>query len=125
VYVPDVAVAAADALAKARTGQLYNICGRPYTHNQVNDIASRLLGISPRRWDAPKWLMLTLAWLMEQAARISGREPFYPLNLRHYVFNDWNVTSEKAIRELGFTPTSLEEGLAATVNWLRSQKGTY
>ena len=64
--------------------------------------------------------MLSLAWLMEQASRISGREPFYPLNLRHYVFIDWNVTSRKAAEELSFSPTPLEEGLAETVRWLRS-----
>jgi dihydroflavonol-4-reductase len=123
VYVPDVAAAAGTALTKAQIGQLYNICDRPYTHNQVNDIASHLLGIGTGRWNVPKWVILTLAWFMEQAARISGREPFYPLNLRHYVFNDWNVTSEKAARELDFIPTPIEQGLAATVDWLRSLEG--
>jgi dihydroflavonol-4-reductase len=120
VYVPDSATAAAAALTRGRVGQIYNISDRPYSHNEVNQIASRLLGINPCRWNAPKALMLSLAWLMEQASRISGREPFYPLNLRHYVFNDWNVTSRKAAEELSFSPTPLEEGLAETVRWLRS-----
>ena len=121
-YVPDVAKSVAAALKTGRVGEIYNSCDHPYSHNQGNTVASRMLGIGTWRWNAPKALMLSLAWLMEQAARISGREPFYPLNLRHYVFNDWNVSSQKAAEELGFVPTPLEEGLAETVHWLRAQE---
>jgi nucleoside-diphosphate-sugar epimerase len=120
VFVPDVARAVVKTLTLGRIGEVYNICDRPYSHNQVNEIASRLLGFSNWRLNVPKWIMLALAWLMELAAKISHREPFYPLNLRHYVFNDWNVSNQKAVAELGFSPTPMEEGMAETVAWLHT-----
>lgn len=120
VYVPDVAEAVEASLTAGRTGEIYNICDHPYSHNQVNEIASQLLGISKWRLNVPKAVMLGLAWMMELGAKISHQEPFYPLNLRHYVFNDWNVSNQKAVTELGFRPTPLVEGLAKTVDWLRS-----
>ena len=57
---------------------------------------------------------------MEVWAKWSGREPFYPLNLRHYVFNDWRVSNEKACLELGFQPTPLDVGLRETVAWYKA-----
>jgi nucleoside-diphosphate-sugar epimerase len=38
------------------------------------------------------------------------------------VFNDWNVSNQKAAAELGFSPTPIEEGLAETAAWLRAFK---
>jgi dihydroflavonol-4-reductase len=119
-FVPDVADAVVNTLTAGRIGEIYNICDRPYSHNQVNEIASRVLGISPWRLNVPKAIMLALAWMMELVAKISHREPFYPLNLRHYVFNDWDVSNQKAVVELGFSPTPIEEGLAKTAAWLRT-----
>jgi dihydroflavonol-4-reductase len=119
-YVPDVADAVVNTLTAGRIGEIYNICDRPYSHNQVNEIASRILGISVWRLNVPKAIMLALAWLMELVAKFSHREPFYPLNLRHYVFNDWNVSNQKAAAELGFSPTPIEEGLTETAAWLRT-----
>ncbi len=118
VFVPDVAAAALAALTRGRPGQIYNLCDQPMTHNAVNAIVSRILGISPWRLSVPRRPMIALAALMEAIAKLSGREPFYPLNLRHYIFNDWNVSSDKARAELGFQPTLLEDGLRQTVAWV-------
>ncbi|MBL7064205.1 MAG: hypothetical protein ISS49_08375 [Anaerolineae bacterium] len=52
-------------------------------------------------------------------SRYTGREPYYPINLISYVFCDWEVSSEKARRELGFVPTPFEEGARATLAWYR------
>lgn len=117
VFVPDVADATIAALRQGRAGEIYNVCDFSVTHNAVNEIVSRILGISPRRFPAPRRVMIALAALMEASAKFSGREPFYPLNLRHYIFNDWEVNSGKARTELGFRPISLEEGLRQTVQW--------
>lgn len=121
VFVPDVAEAICHALREARLGEVYNVCGEPVTHAEVDQIVSRLLGIRSRRWNIPWRLMVALAAAMEFFSYIRGREPFYPLNLRHYVFTDWNVSSAKAQRELRFSPTPLEDGLLQTVEWYRSE----
>ncbi len=121
VYVPDVASAVSKALKKGTPGETYNICDRAVSHLRINNIVSELLGITPRRWNAPKPAMVFLAGLLEAWARLNQREPFYPLNLRHYVFHDWQVDSTKARRALGVEYTPLEDGLRETVAWYLTQ----
>jgi nucleoside-diphosphate-sugar epimerase len=126
VFVKDVAQAVTLALEKDWPsgnwdGRVYNICDQPYSHAHVNQLVSELLGINSWRLNVPRWLMIMIASMMERWAQIDGREPFYPLNLRYYVFNDWLVSNEKARRDLGFEPTSLWEGLSQTVAWYRGK----
>jgi dihydroflavonol-4-reductase len=127
VYVKDVAQAASLALAKDLSKSpaglpppVYNICDLPYSHAEINRMVSKILGISPWRLDVPRGMVIALANLMERWSRYSRKEPFYPINLRYYVFTDWLVSNERARRELGFKPTPMEKGLRETVEWYQS-----
>lgn len=122
VFVPDVAWAICQALAVARPGEIYHICDRPYSHQEINQMVSRFLGISAFRLSIPRLPILALAALMEFLSHYTHREPFFPLNLRHYVFHDWPVSSAKARFELGFEPTPIEEGLRQTVAWYKQRR---
>jgi nucleoside-diphosphate-sugar epimerase len=51
---------------------------------------------------------------------VTRTEPFWPMNLRSYVYNNWRVSSDKARRELGFQPTSFREGARRTIAWYRA-----
>lgn len=120
VYIKDVAAGIVAALERARPGETYNLSGESITHNQANAIVSRLAGLTTFRFNVPRAGMVGLGWLMTQSANvITHQEPFYPLNLAHYVFHNWAVSSEKARRELGFTPISFEEGARLTLAWYR------
>ncbi len=119
VFVPDVARVICRVLQHPGDlhGRIFNICDLPVTHRKINDLVSDLLGISRWRLNTPRALMLSLAGLMEFFSRYTHREPFFPLNLRHYVFNDWPVSSARARLELDFSPTPLAEGLRQTIQW--------
>jgi len=117
VFVPDVAQAIVAALRDGRPGEVYNVAGEPLTHWKVNKIVSRLAGLPPFRLNVPERGMLALAGWMTRRAERNGREPYYPLTLANYVFNDWNVSSAKARAELGFTPTPFETGARQTLAW--------
>jgi len=119
-FVGDAARAIEAAIRRGRNGEVYNICGECLSHRELNRHISRLAGKSNWRLNAPRWLMLALAQGMEWLSAFTGREPFYPLNLRHYVFADWMVDNSKAKRELGFQPTPIEEGIRRTLDWYRS-----
>lgn len=119
VYIGDVAQAIYNALACGCLGEVYNICGDPLTHNQANDIISDEAGITRLRIDAPRWGMITLARLWTWTAQFTGVEPFYPLNLRTYIFNDWYTSSQKARDELCFRPTPFRQGARQTLAWYR------
>ncbi|GAB4570526.1 MAG: NAD-dependent epimerase/dehydratase family protein [Anaerolineae bacterium] len=121
VYVKDVAVAAMTALSSGQRGEIYNVCGDPISHDTANRIISAEAGISPWRFNAPAGLMIGLASAWNWFSRYIRREPYYPINLRSYVFNDWHTSSERARRELGFTPTPFREGVRQTLAWYRTQ----
>jgi dihydroflavonol-4-reductase len=116
-YVPDVARAIVSALKLGRPGEIYNISGESLPHNDVNRIVSKIGGIVPFRLNIPAGWMLTVARRQTQQAERTGHEPYYPLNLANYVFNDWRVSSAKARAELGFVPTPFEEGARQTLEW--------
>lgn len=117
VYTGDVAAAAIAALSKGRPGEIYNICGETMTHHDADEIISEEAGIRHFRLNVPGWSMIALAYLMTRLSEITHVEPYYPLNLRSYVFNNWQVSSDKARRELDFQPISFREGVRRTLEW--------
>jgi nucleoside-diphosphate-sugar epimerase len=65
----------------------------------------------------PTRAVVALASIWTMISRYTRREPFYPINMAPYVFQDWIVSSEKAQRELGFTPTPFAKGVETTLEW--------
>lgn len=120
VHIADAAQGVLAALERGRPGEIYHLHDDPPTLAEANRLVSRLAGISPFRLNVPVPLILAFAALLEGLSRLTGREPLYPLNLRHYVFPDWQASNAKARRELGFTPTPLEEGLQETIAWAKA-----
>jgi dihydroflavonol-4-reductase len=121
VYIRDAAQGIDLALKRGRPGEVYNISGRSLSHRQIDNVVNRLLGYNIHRFSVPGWVMIALAWVWTRLSHHTGREPYYPINLAPYVFCDWEVSSEKARRELGFIPTPFEEGARATLAWYREQ----
>jgi dihydroflavonol-4-reductase len=117
VYIRDVARGIDLALKRGRPGEMYNVSGRSLNHRQIDETVSRLLGYDIQRFNVPGWTMIALARVWTRLSRHTGREPYYPINLAPYVFCDWEVSSEKARRELGFVPTPFEKGARATLAW--------
>jgi nucleoside-diphosphate-sugar epimerase len=117
VFVSDVAQAIELALKNGRVGQTYNISGPSLSHQEVNTIVSDLAGISHWRLNVPTAAVVSLAKVWTILSRYTRREPFYPINMAPYVFQDWIVSSEKARKELSFSPTLFAEGVEQTLKW--------
>lgn len=119
-YISDVAQGILKALDKARVGEVYNICGDWITHKEAFDIVCELARLHWPRLPIPGWLGINTARVLEGFSRLTRTEPFWPLNLRSYVYNNWRVSSEKARRELGFVPTDFREGARQTIAWYKA-----
>jgi len=117
VYVGDVAASTIGAIERGKAGEIYNICGESLTHNETNAIVSEEAGISHFRLNVPGWSLTALAYLWTMLSEYTQVEPFYPLNLRSYVFNSWRINIDKARRELAFAPISFREGVRHTLDW--------
>lgn len=119
-YIGDVVQGVLKGLEKGRLGEIYNICGDWISHREAFDIICEEAHLRWPRLPIPGWLGINTARLLEAIALFTHREPFWPLNLRSYVYNSWRVSSEKARRELEFVPTDFRMGAHRTIEWYRA-----
>lgn len=119
-YISDVARGILQALDKARVGEVYNLCGDWISHKEAFDIICEEGRIPWPRLPIPGWLGINTARVLETLSRVTRTEPFWPINLRSYVYNNWRVSSAKAQREFGFAPTDFREGARRTIAWYRA-----
>jgi nucleoside-diphosphate-sugar epimerase len=121
-YVGDVAQAITLALSQGRAGEIYNICGDWISHRDAFTIVIQEANLRWPRLNLPGGLGVLTARVLTALSKITQREPFWPINMRSYVYNNWRVSNEKARRELGFVPTEFREGAKRTVAWYRAGK---
>jgi nucleoside-diphosphate-sugar epimerase len=121
VYALDVVQGIMLALENGRFGEIYNICSQSMNHNTVNNIVSDTAGINRWRFNFPTWMVLALAKSWTALSHFTGREPFYPINLAPYVFQDWHISTKKAEKELGFQSTPFTFGAAETLAWYKEE----
>ena len=121
VFAPDVVQGVMRSLANGCVGEIYNICSQSLTHNEVNQVVSDVAGMSHWRINMPKPIVMNLARSWTALSRFTGREPFYPINMAPYVFQDWPISIEKAKKELGFVPTPFADGVHQTLEWYWEQ----
>jgi nucleoside-diphosphate-sugar epimerase len=120
VYIADAAQAVLLAFERGQPGEVYHICDDWITHREAFDIVCAEAGLRWPRLPIPGWLGITTSRAMSAAGALVGREPFWPINLRSYVYNYWRVSSAKARRELGFAPVGFREGARRTIAWYRA-----
>lgn len=119
-YIGDVAQAIVQAMACGRAGEIYNVSGDSLMHKEAFDIICEEGDIHFPRIRIPGWMGIAFSQVLTAFSRVTGREAFYPITLRSYVYNYWNVSSAKARRELGFEPTDFREGARRTLAWYRA-----
>jgi nucleoside-diphosphate-sugar epimerase len=122
VYIGDAAQGILLALTQGKSGEIYNLSGEPISHRAAFDIICKEADIHWLRLNLPGFVGINFSRFLNLLSRITRREPFWPLGLRSYVFNDWHVTSDKARRELGFTPIDFADGAKRTLAWYRAGK---
>jgi len=122
IYIADVAESILLSLKKGRSGEIYNISDESISHRAVYDIVCEEANLHWPRIYLPSFIGINFSRLLSALSRLTRREPFYPLGLRSYVFNNWCVSSEKAKLELGFEPTPFREGAKRTIAWYKAGK---
>ena len=121
VHVEDVVSGHLLAMEKGMPGERYILGGENISYNQLFEISRERGGVNFRLFHIPLWLMLTVAWLMGLWTRLSGMAPLILPGLVRKFSHNWVVSSQKAIRELGYKPMNARDGIADTVEWLRKR----
>jgi dTDP-glucose 4,6-dehydratase len=98
-YITDMVFTLANIVERFKSGEVYNIAGTSY--HDIKTVSE---------------LILKAAGKTDKLVKYSQGEPF---TTRHK-----KVDASKAVRDLGHAPkVGLEEGIAATVKWMRSFYG--
>jgi dihydroflavonol-4-reductase len=115
--VEDIAAGHLLAAEKGRIGERYILGARNMTLKQILDALSAITGRPSPRVRLPHAIALAAGYADELFSRLAGREPQIPVEgvkmSRHRMF----VESDKAARELGYNPTSVEAALERAVRW--------
>jgi dihydroflavonol-4-reductase len=120
VDVEDVAVGHLLAWQKGRTGQRYLLGHRNMTMKEILEALARITGRRAPRLRIPLWLALALGHVdavLEGA--ILRKEPLIPLEGVQHAWRPRPVDCSKALRELGFPQTPVEQALEKAVRWFR------
>ena len=119
VYVEDVINGHIQAMNQGRSGERYILGGDNISYNDFFDLLSDISGKHFRMFHVPFYLLQTAASLMELRARLTGAEPLLtPPWVKKYL-HDWELSSEKAERELDYTVTPIDLGMSKTLDWLK------
>jgi dihydroflavonol-4-reductase len=121
-HVDDVAEAHLLAMDKGVTGERYILGGENMTLREIlTDIAS-IVGRKPPKVRIPHNAILPFAALAEGWARITrGKEPFATLDGIKMAKKKMFFSSDKAKRDLGYSPRPAHEALADAVDWFREK----
>ncbi|MBK9015624.1 MAG: NAD(P)-dependent oxidoreductase [Saprospiraceae bacterium] len=125
VYVKDLVRAVLDATTSSEVSRKsYFISdGRYYAQWDIGKTAKQILNKKTLRFHIPVTLVRSIAWVLEQAGKLSGSYP--PLNLekvRILESLNWKCDIEPLKEDLNFQPQyDMEEGLEETLAWYKEQ----
>jgi nucleoside-diphosphate-sugar epimerase len=112
-YVDDIAAGHRLAAEKGRPGETYILAGPPLTYRDFFAACQRGAGLpAPRAW-LPTSLARGLARLFERL------HPPTAEMLRNTAGVSYLARADKARRELGWAPRSVEDGMREALEWLK------
>jgi nucleoside-diphosphate-sugar epimerase len=120
-FIDDVVEGLMSAMKQGRSGERYILGGPNLSFLELFSHIRQLSGRDLLLFRVPLGLIRAIGYQQEVAARISGREPLITRAwLRRYNENN-SCSSDKAVRELSYRITPIEEGLKTTIQWIQDQ----
>jgi nucleoside-diphosphate-sugar epimerase len=115
-HVEDTARAHILAMERGTPGETYIITGPRHTFEQAFDLAAALAKVrAPMFHPGPRAMRATAAAMAVLGRFVKLPPAFTPAALRVLAGTTYFGSNEKAVRDLGFSPRPLEEGMAQTL----------
>lgn len=121
VDVRDVALGHLLAAERGRIGQKYILGNRNMTLKEILEALSRLTGLPAPRLRLPHAVPLAAAAVATLVARVTGRPPRVSLESVRMSMHRMFFDAGKAVRELSFPQSPVEEALGRAVAWFREK----
>ena len=120
VHVDDVARGHLLAMAEGRIGERYILGGQDVTLAAMLATVAQAVGRRPPTIRLPRGPLVPLAWISEQVARVTGKEPMLTRDALKMARHAMYYSSAKAQRELGYVSRPHEEAVADAVAWFQA-----
>ena len=118
VFIDDVVQGHILAMEKGKSGERYILGGENADYMQFFESLKTVTGQHHNMFKLPLSLMLGVSYFAMFLNKIFGIKPFItPALVRKFNYN-WDISSEKAVKELGYAITPLKEGMRLTLEWL-------
>ncbi len=119
----------AEAIARAhiaaaetgRVGETYLLPGTQASFRDVLETIGRLIGKPVPKRDMPLAILRLVARLKVLKAMLTGREPDLTPESIALMANDPDIVSDKAKRDLGYRPSTLETMIADACTWMKGE----
>ncbi len=121
VHVDDVAAGHLLALDRGRVGERYILGGEDFSLGDLFALVAREAGRRPPRVRLPRQALYPLALGCEGWARLTGREPIVTRETLAMSRKKMFFSSDKARRELGYSPRPAAEAVRDAIAWFRAQ----
>jgi dihydroflavonol-4-reductase len=121
VHVDDVAAGHLLALERGRVGERYVLGGENMTLREILIAICRLAGRRPPFLRLPHAVVLPVALVSEGLARFTGGEPRATVEGVRMARKRMYYSSDKAVRELGYSWRAPTAAFADALGWFREQ----
>ncbi|MDP2423771.1 MAG: NAD-dependent epimerase/dehydratase family protein [Bacteroidales bacterium] len=118
VFIDDVVNGHILAMEKGNAGENYLLGGENVSYNEMFKLISEVSGKRRLLIKIPLPLMLGMVKFLILLNKVVGIKPFITHGLVKKFNYNWQISSLKAERELGYSITPLEEGIRRTINWI-------
>lgn len=120
VDVEDVAEGHILAAEKGRVGERYILANKNMTIKEFFDLMERITGIPSPKIKIPYYVAFASAFLVERVLRLSFPN-FSTMDVDSVKLSkfNWFIDSSKAVGELGFHQTPIEETVRKTIKWFK------
>ncbi len=120
VDVRDVASAIIQSVDKGKPGQCYLMAGKYITMKEMIELVNRATQKNRNALVLPFAIAYALIPFVLLFSWITGKEPLFTRQSLHYLRNGNRcICSDKAKRELGFSPRDLQETVNDTMHWFK------
>jgi dihydroflavonol-4-reductase len=118
VHVDDVGAGHLLAYEKGRVGETYILGGENRSLQWILETIAKLAAQSPPRIRLPHWFVVPMAYIVEAVTRIKGSgEPMITVDSVRMARQLMYFSSDKARRELGYSPRPAIEALRDEIAW--------
>jgi len=109
------------AAERGRAGETYLLPGIQASFREVLETIGRIIGKPVPKRDLPMPLLHLVARFKVLKANLTGREPDLTPEGIALMVNDPEIVSDRAKRELGYEPASLETMVADACGWMKRE----